>query len=186
MIKNCVIRNWRLSCVNGVLLALYFVPVWTVIAFQIMVSPIQALFARPNIAIALFISDHLHLSGLETVRAAWLLALARLTVAGFFAMFLVLILVPRVRKVAGYVEALSIGLGLGSMLTFFSMIMAAKVGETQALRLHATELLMLLGTAIVMLVEKPATQPAASPAAPVPSNGMEAGVANSAAAGVKF
>ncbi|WP_315787352.1 MULTISPECIES: hypothetical protein [unclassified Bradyrhizobium] len=183
MIKNCVIRNWRLSCVNGVLLALYFVPAWTAIAFQIMVSPIQALFARPNIAIALFISDHLHLSGLETVRAAWLLALARLTVAGFFAMFLVLILVPRVRKVAGYVEALSIGLGLGSMLTFFSMIMAAKVGETQALRLHATELLLLLGTAIVMLVEKPATQ---SPAASVPSNGMEPGVANSAAAGVKF
>ncbi len=34
--------------------------------------------------------------------------------------------------------------------------MASQVGETQALRLHATELLMLLGTAIVMLVEHPA------------------------------
>ncbi|MGJ4887133.1 hypothetical protein ACQR1Y_03035 [Bradyrhizobium sp. HKCCYLRH3099] len=157
MIRNIVIRNWRLSCVNGVLLALYFVPVWTTVAFQIMVSPIQGLFARPNIAVALFISDHLHLSAIDTVRAAWLLALARLTVAGFFAMFLVLILVPRVRKVAGYVESLSIGLGLGSILAFTSMILASQVGETQALRLHATELLMLLGTAIVMLVEKPAT-----------------------------
>ncbi|MGJ4908083.1 hypothetical protein ACQR1H_02320 [Bradyrhizobium sp. HKCCYLRH2015] len=168
MIKDCVIRNWRLSCVNGVLLALYFVPAWTIIAFQIMVSPIQGLFARPNIAVALFISDHLQLSGIETVRAAWLLALARLTVAGFFAMFLVLILVPRVRKVAGYVEALSIGLGFGSMLAFFSMIMAAKVGEPQALRLHATELLMLLGTAIVMLVEKPSTQASPSSASAPP------------------
>jgi hypothetical protein len=36
------------------------------------------------------------------------------------------------------------------------MVMASQVGETQALRLHATELLMLLGTAIVMLVELPA------------------------------
>ncbi|MGC2780453.1 MAG: hypothetical protein WA418_32945 [Bradyrhizobium sp.] len=162
MIKNCVIKNWRLSCFNGVLLAFYFVPAWTVIAFHIMVSPVQGLFERPNIAVALFVSDHLHLSGVETVRAAWLLALARLTVAGFFAMFLVLISVPRVRKVSGYVEALSIALGLGSVLSFFSMIMAAKVGETEALRLHATELLMLLGTAIVMLVEKPATPTAAS------------------------
>ncbi|CCD87019.1 conserved membrane protein of unknown function [Bradyrhizobium sp. ORS 285] len=173
MIKNCVIRNWRLSCVNGVLLALYFVPAWTVVAFQIMVSPIQGLFARPNIAVALFISDHLHLSSIDTVRAAWLLALARLTVAGFFAMFLVLILVPRVRKVAGYVEALSIGLGLGSVLAFTSMILAAKVGETQALRLHATELLMLLGTAIIMLVEKPSSPAVASASASVPDLSVE-------------
>ncbi|MGJ4950736.1 hypothetical protein [Bradyrhizobium sp. HKCCYLS20291] len=168
MIKNCFIGSWRLSCFNGVLLALYFVPAWTIVALHIMVSPIQGLFERPNVAVALFISDHLQLSGLETVRAAWLLALARLTVAGFFAMFLVLIAVPRVRKVGGYVEALSIGLGLGSALSFFSMIMAARVGETQALRLHATELLMLLGTAIVMLVEKPATQPNASAPASAP------------------
>ena len=33
------------------------------------------------------------------------------------------------------------------------MVMASQVGETAALRLHATELLMLLGTAIVLLVE---------------------------------
>jgi hypothetical protein len=37
-------------------------------------------------------------------------------------------------------------------------VMASQVGETAALRLHATELLMLLGTAIVLLVE-PQAQP---------------------------
>jgi hypothetical protein len=36
------------------------------------------------------------------------------------------------------------------------MAMASQVGETPALRLHATELLLLLGTAIVLLVERPA------------------------------
>ena len=36
------------------------------------------------------------------------------------------------------------------------MMMASTVGETAALKLHATELLMLLGTAIVMLFERPA------------------------------
>jgi hypothetical protein len=34
-------------------------------------------------------------------------------------------------------------------------VMASTVGETAALRLHATELLMLLGTAIVLLIERP-------------------------------
>ena len=179
MIRDCLIRNWRLSCLNGVLLALYFVPAWTLIAFHIMVSPIQGLFSRPNIAVALFVSDVLHLAGAETVRAAWLLALARLTVAGFFAMFLILICVPRVRKVAGYFEALSIALGLGTLLSFFSMVMAAKIGETEALRLHATELMMLLGTAIVMLVEEPTSKPKPIEAT-APSLGVEHSAAPSA------
>jgi hypothetical protein len=48
--------------------------------------------------------------------------------------------------------------------------MASKVGETQALRLHATELLMLLGTAVVLLVERPAQpQTDRSPISDVPA-----------------
>ena len=46
-------------------------------------------------------------------------------------------------------------LRIGSVISFASMVMASQVGETAALRLHATELLMLLGTAIVLLVERP-------------------------------
>jgi hypothetical protein len=34
-------------------------------------------------------------------------------------------------------------------------VLASRVGEAEALRLHATELLMLLGTAIVLLAEPP-------------------------------
>jgi len=47
-------------------------------------------------------------------------------------------------------------LGIGSVISFASMVLASQVGETMALRLHATELLMLLGTAIVLVVERPA------------------------------
>jgi hypothetical protein len=36
------------------------------------------------------------------------------------------------------------------------MLMASQAGEAAALRLHATELLLLLGTAIVLVVESPA------------------------------
>ena len=54
----------------------------------------------------------------------------------------------------------AMALGIGSVISFASMLMASQVGETAALRLHATELLMLLGTAIVLLVEPPAPKPA--------------------------
>jgi hypothetical protein len=166
-----MLKNWRLSSFNATLLAAYFIPTWSIIAFRIMISPVHALFERPNVSIAFLISDHLQLSGLETVRAAWLLALARLTVAAFFAIFLMLISMPRVRKSGGCNEALSIALGLGSLISFVSMVMASRVGEVAALRLHATELMMLLGTAIVLLVEPPTqaeTEQAATdvPAAP--------------------
>lgn len=151
-------NNWRLSSFSGALLAAYFIPVWTIVASRIIVAPVHGLFERPNIAVALFVSDYLQLSGVGTVRAAWLLALARLTIAAFFAIFLILISVPRARKAGGGDEALSIALGLGSIISFLSMAVASQVGEPEALRLHATELMLLLGTAIVMLVEAPRTR----------------------------
>jgi len=149
------IKSWRISSFNGALLAAYFIPTWTIVALRIMTSPIHGLYERPNIAVALFISDNLHLAATGTVRAAWLLALGRLTVVAFFALFLVFLARPRVRRSGGSDEALAIALGIGSVISFASLLMASHVGETAALKLHATELLLLLGTAIVFLVEHP-------------------------------
>jgi len=151
--------SWRISSFNGVLLAAYFIPTWTMIAFKIMVSPIHGLYERPNISVALFISDHLQLAALTTVRFAWLLALGRLTVVAFFVTFVAFIIRPSIRKSGGCDEALAMALAIGSVISFASMVLASQVGETGALKLHATELLMLLGTAIVLLVERP-PQPA--------------------------
>jgi hypothetical protein len=63
-----------------------------------------------------------------------------------------------IRKTGGCNEALAMALAIGSVISFVSMVLASQVGETAALRLHATELLMLLGTGIVLLIE-PSAQP---------------------------
>ena len=152
--------NWRISSFNGALLASYFIPTWTIVAFKIIISPIHGFYERPNIAVALFVSDHLQLAGMATVRLAWLLALGKLTVVGFFAIFLILLTRPSIRKSGGCNEALAMALAIGSVISFASMMMASQVGETAALKLHATELLMLLGTAIVMVFEAPRPQAA--------------------------
>jgi hypothetical protein len=39
------------------------------------------------------------------------------------------------------------------VISFAAMVMASIAGETDALRLHATELLIMLGTGIVLTVE---------------------------------
>ena len=161
-----MLGNWRIGSVNGVVLAAYFIPAWTLIAFNIMVAPVHGLYERPSVAVALFISDQLQMSGMGTVRAAWLLALGRFIVVAFFAIFLALLSIPRVRKAGGSDEALGIALLIGSLMSFASMVMASKVGEMAALRMHATELLLLLGGAIVLLFERPA-RPRAEAAAPL-------------------
>jgi hypothetical protein len=162
--------NWRIGSVNGVVLAAYFIPAWTLVAFNIMVAPVHGIFERPSVAVALYISDHLQMSGIDTVRAAWLLALGRLTVVAFFAISLALFVIPRTRKSGASNEALGIALAIGSLISFASMVMASKVGEMAALKLHATELLLLLGAAIVLVFERPvqtrpaiAAEPAAQP-----------------------
>ncbi|MGH6738358.1 MAG: hypothetical protein ACREDY_04885 [Bradyrhizobium sp.] len=148
--------NWRISSFNGALLAAYFIPTWTILAYKIMEAPIHSFYERPNVAVAFFASDYLQFAATGMVRTAWLLALARMIVVAFFAIFLVLLARPSIRKAGGCNEALGIALGLGSLICFAMMLMASYVHEAEAMRLHATELLMLLGTAILLLVERPA------------------------------
>jgi len=164
-------KDWKLSAFNGTLVAAYLIPAWAVPAIKIVISPVHGLFYEPaNVAAALFVSDYLQLGVTATVRFAWLLALAKLTVVAFFALFIVTAVRGATRNRGGSDEALTIAVALGTLVSFASMVMAAKIGEAAALRLHATELLLLLSIGIIMQVEtllaekKPVLQPAMQPA----------------------
>jgi len=152
--------NWRIGSFNGALLAAYFIPAWSIIAYNIMFAPVHALYEQPNISAALYVSDHLNLAGMNLVRVAWLLALGRFAVIAYFAVFLAMLCWPSTRKSGACDEALSIALCIGGLFSFTSMVMASQVGEAGALRLHATELLMMLGTTIVLVFDQPAQKPA--------------------------
>jgi hypothetical protein len=71
------------------------------------------------------------------------------------ALFLVLAARGVFRRRSEGGEALAIALTIGSLISFASMLMASKVGEIEALRLHASELLVMIGTGIVMLFDTP-------------------------------
>src|SRR5258705_9655743 len=147
--------NLRISSFNGVLLAAYFIPTWIMIAFRMMVSPIHSFYEQPNIAIAFFVSDQLQLASTGTVRAVWLLALGRLMVVVFFAVFLAFLTRPSIRKSGGADEALGMALGIGSVISFAAMMMAAQAGELAARQLHATQLVVLVRTALGVLGQRP-------------------------------
>ncbi|MEW6769200.1 MAG: hypothetical protein AB1342_14315 [Pseudomonadota bacterium] len=148
-------RDWRISTFNGALIASYFIPAWTIAALKIWISPIRGLYDRANIAPAMYVSDNLALSAVTTVRLAWLLALAKVTVAAFFLVFLVLIVRESIRKKGNCDEALGYALGIGAVVSMLSLLAASKVGELAALRLHASESLLLIGAAILLIVDTP-------------------------------
>jgi hypothetical protein len=167
-----MVQNWRISSFNGALLACYFIPSWTIAAFRIMISPLQGVYERPNVSLVLFMSDYLHLATMSTVRYAWLMALGKLTVVAFFAVFLVFTTRASIRQTGGCDEALAMALGIGSAISFASMLMASKVGQTAALHLHIAELLLLLGTAVLMAIE-PTLQRVPKASAAQPSRDAE-------------
>lgn len=146
-------RDWRISTFNGALIASYFIPAWTIAALKIWISPIRGLYDRANIAPAMYVSDNLALSAITTVRLAWLLALAKVTVAAFFLVFLILIVRESIRKKGNCDEALGFALGLGAFISMISLLAASHVGELAALRLHASETLLLIGAAILLIVD---------------------------------
>ena len=148
--------NWRISSFSGALLAAYFIPTWAILAYKIVLSPIRSFFERPNVSAAFFASDYVQLAATGMVRTAWLLALARLIVVAFFVLFLLMLTRSASRKSGGADEALLVALGIGSVFCFAMMIMASVVHETEAVRLHASELLMFLGVTIVWAIEGPA------------------------------
>jgi hypothetical protein len=163
-------QGWRITTINGLLLALYFVPAWTVAAFKIVVFPIRGIYEKANIGPALFVNDTFQFSALGTVRFAWLLALAKVVVVAYFLLFALLTLRPEGGKRASGDEALALALLFGGIISVLSMLAASQVGEAAAVRLHATESLMLLGGFALLVIDsqsygvKPSAMTAAAPA----------------------
>ena len=146
-------KDWRISTFNGVLLACYFIPSWTISAMKIWISPIRGFYDRTNIATAFYVSDFMTLTSIGTIRVAWLLALSKVIVAAFFLVFLVMVVRAAIRNKGGADEALAFALGLGAFISMASLIAASKVGEMAALRLHASEALLLIGAAILLIID---------------------------------
>lgn len=146
-------KDWRISTFNGVLLACYFIPSWTISAMKIWISPIRGFYDRSNIAAALYASDYLSLPAIGTIRLVWMLALCKITVAAFFLLFLLMVIRAAIRNKGGADEALAFALGLGAFFSMASLIAASKVAEMAALRLHASESLLLIGAAILLIIE---------------------------------
>jgi hypothetical protein len=145
--------GWRITTINGLFLAAYFMPVWAISAFRIVIHPMLGIYERANIAPVTYVSDAFQFTTLGIVRFAWLLVVAKFVVVAFLGLFTVLTWRGRGSNRADGDEALVLALMLGGIVSVGSMLAASSVGEGEALRLHATEALMLLGGFVVFAID---------------------------------
>lgn len=155
--------NWRIAAANGALLAAYLVPAWTVAAARLYLDPVDGLFDDANVAFAILAGDHLQLAPGAFVRFALFLGLARIIVAVFFASFVWLSILGDETFHADRDECLHIGLTLAAVVSVAGMLLAYRFGEAEAMRLHATETLMIVAAAVVAIIDEP-RRPADIPA----------------------
>lgn len=153
----------RIATANGLLLSVYLVPAWLIAALHIYRNPARGLFDIANIAPTTFAANYLHLDAENLMRFALFMALAKVTVVLFFACFVSLSIVGAREHSADRDELLHIGLTLAGILSVASMLVAWRYREAEALRLHATETLMIVAAAVVAIVDAP-RQPADIPA----------------------
>lgn len=145
-------RRFGLSEANGLILAAYLVPSWATAAGRIIIHPVQGLFDRANLSVALYASDHLMLTPSGLLRFAWMLALAKIVAVAFFAAFAAFALRGQAARASAR-ELLGFALALSGLIAFAALFLAAGTGEAGLIRLHAAEAILIIGALVVMLVE---------------------------------
>jgi hypothetical protein len=148
----------RISTANGVLLAVYLVPAWMISALHIYNNPARGLFNAANIAFTSFAANYLHLAPEGLMRFALFVALVKITVVFFLACFVSLSVLGDETHGGDRDELLYIGLALASAVSVFSMLAAYRYGEAEAMKLHATETLMIVAAAVVAVIDVPRPQ----------------------------
>src|SRR5690349_4887599 len=146
-------QGWRIATINGLLLASYFVPIWVINALHVVIYPLHGMYERSHIGALRYVNETFHLSMLGTMRFAWMFVLAKLFVASFFLLFCVLTFRGKEPDHSAGDEALAVAVTVGCLISLGAMVAASLVGEADALRLHATEALMLLGGLALLVVD---------------------------------
>jgi hypothetical protein len=146
-------QGWRIATINGLLLAAYFVPAWMISIVRTAIYPLHGIYERSHVGPVRFINETFQLSMLGTMRFAWLFVLAKLVVAGALLLFTVLTFRAKEPDHSAGDEALALAVTIGCVISMGGAVAAQLVGEVDALRLHATEALMMLGALGLLVVD---------------------------------
>jgi hypothetical protein len=146
--------NPRLGLVNFALVSAYFVPAWGHDALRVLTSPFNGFEYRAHAAAAIYFRELFDLSLTGLVRASELLAGLKLVLAAAFVAYLIEFARALATRREPNRETVDVVLLLALATAILWTLPALKLGDADLVRLQATQLLLLLGATIVMIVER--------------------------------
>jgi hypothetical protein len=150
----------RLGLVNLALVSLYFVPVWGNDALRALTSPYNGFEDRAHAAVAVSFRDVFDLGLTGLLRTSSMLAGIKMVVAAGFVAYLIEFaraLATRQEPNRETVDALL--LAAVAAITVW-MLSAVMLGDVEVVRLQATQFLLLVGAAGVIMIERQIERPA--------------------------
>lgn len=160
----------RLGMVNLALVSLYFVPVWGHDAFRALVSPYGGFENPAQTAAATYFRELFDLGLAGLIRTGEILAVIKLVIAAAFVAYLIEFCRALVRGREANRETVDVVLVLALLAIPLWLAPAFTLGDAAALRLQATQFLLLMSAAVVIMIDRAAESAIVPPANQAKSN----------------
>lgn len=171
--------NPRLGLANFALVAAYFVPTWGHQALRVLTSPFGGFEDRAHAVAAIYVRNLVDFGLTGLIRTSQMLAVLKMVMAAAFVAYLIEFARALATRQEPNRETVNIvlTLALATVLIWIPATLAS--GDAGLIRLQATQFLLLVGAAIVIMIDR-ASEPQraaqarqAAPARATPRRGAE-------------
>ena len=153
---------------NFALVSAYFVPAWGHDALRVLTSPFNGFENRAHAVAASYFRDVFDLGLAGLIRASGMLAGLKLVIAAAFLAYLIEFARALAMRREPNRETVDVVLLLALGAAFLWIVPTLTLGDPALIRLQATQFLLLVGAAIVIMVERHIAQSAQARVASAP------------------
>jgi hypothetical protein len=146
--------NPGLGLVNFALVSAYFVPAWGHDALRVLTSPYNGFEDRAHAVAAIYFRDAFDLGLAGLIRTSELLAGLKMVIAAAFLAYLIEFARALVMRREPNRETVDVVLLLALAAALIWILPTLALGDPVLIRLQATQFLLLVGAAIVIVIER--------------------------------
>ena len=146
--------NPRLGLVNFALVSAYFVPVWGHDALRVLTSPFNGFEDRAHAVAAVYYREVFDFGLTGLIRTSELLAGIKMVIAAAFVAYLIEFARALVTRREPNRETVDVVLGLALTGALIWILPTLKLGDPDLIRLQATQFLLLVGAAVVIMIDR--------------------------------
>ena len=147
-------QNPGLGLVNFALVSAYFVPAWGHEALRVLTSPFNGFEDRAHAVAAVYIRDIFDLGLAGLIRVSEMLAVLKMVIAAAFVAYLIEFARAVAMRREPNRETVDVVLLLALATAVIWILPTLTLGDAGQVRLQATEFLLLVGAAVVIMIER--------------------------------